>query len=99
MLNTHDPTTVLLLLFGGVMLLLYGVRLVTDAMERALGARLRLVMMTLAQRPVAAFVAGVVATVLTQSSSATASVLVGLVSAQLVPLAAAAIMLLGAAVG
>lgn len=99
MLNTHDPTTVLLLLFGGVMLLLYGVRLVTDAMERALGARLRLVMMTLAKRPVAAFVAGVVATVLTQSSSATASVLVGLVSAQLVPLAVAAIMLLGAAVG
>ncbi len=99
MLNTHDPTTVLLLLFGGVMLLLYGVRLVTDAMERALGARLRLVMMTLSQRPVAAFVAGVFATVLTQSSSATASVLVGLVSAQLVPLAAAVIMLLGAAVG
>jgi phosphate:Na+ symporter len=99
MLNTHDPTTVLLLLCGGVMLLLYGVRLVTDAMERALGARLRLVMMTLAQRPLAAFVAGVFATVLTQSSSATASVLVGLVSAQLVPLAAAVIMLLGAAVG
>ncbi len=99
MLNTHDPTTVLLLLCGGVMLLLYGVRLVTDAMERALGARLRLVMMTLAQRPLAAFVAGVFATVLTQSSSATASVVVGLVSAQLVPLAAAVIMLLGAAVG
>jgi phosphate:Na+ symporter len=36
---------------------------------------------------------------LTQSSTATASVMVGLVSAQLVPLAAAVIMLLGAAVG
>ncbi len=99
MVKTHDPTTVLLLLFGGVMLLMYGVRLVTDAMERALGARLRQTMMTLAQRPFAAFVAGVVATVLTQSSSATASVLVGLVSAQLIPLAAAAIMLQGASVG
>ncbi|MGI2904421.1 Na/Pi cotransporter family protein [Tolypothrix sp. VBCCA 56010] len=99
MVNTDDPTIVLLLLFGGVMLLLYGVRLVTDAMQRALGARLRLVMMTLSQRLGAAFMAGVVATVLTQSSTATASVLVGLVSAQLVPLAAAVVMLLGAAVG
>ena len=99
MVNTNDPTRVLLLLFGGVMLLLYGVRLVTDAMERALGARLRLAMMTLAKRPFAAFVTGVITTVLTQSSSATASVLVGLVNAQLVPLTAAAIMLQGAAVG
>ncbi|QDL10159.1 Na/Pi cotransporter family protein [Brasilonema octagenarum UFV-E1] len=99
MVKTNDPTIVLLLLFGGVMLLLYGVRLVTDAMERALGARLRLAMMTLAERPFAAFVTGVITTVLTQSSSATASVLVGLVSTQLVPLAAAAIMLQGAAVG
>ena len=64
MVNTHDPTSVLLLLFGGVMLLLYGVRLITDAMERALRARLRLAMMTLAQRPFTAFVTGVVATVL-----------------------------------
>ncbi|MGI8500880.1 MAG: Na/Pi symporter [Hassallia sp.] len=99
MVNTHDPTTVVLMLFGGVMLLLYGVRLVTDAMESALGARLRLTMMTLGQRPLAAFMTGVGATLLTQSSSATASVLIGLVSAQLIPLAAAAIILQGAAVG
>ena len=46
MVNTHDPTSVLLLLFGGVMVLLYGVRLITDAMEPALGARLRPAMMT-----------------------------------------------------
>jgi phosphate:Na+ symporter len=99
MLKNHDPTLVLILLFGGSMLLLYGVRLVTDAVERSFGARLRLTMMTLANRPFAAFVAGIVVTTLTQSSTATASVMVGLVNAQLVPLAAAVIMLLGAAVG
>ena len=87
------------MLVGGSMLLLYGVKLVTNAMERALGARLRLAMMSLARRPLAAFVSGIVVTLVTQSSTATASVMVGLVNAQLVPLAAAVIMLLGAAVG
>ncbi|WP_445630113.1 Na/Pi cotransporter family protein [Nostoc sp. DSM 114167] len=99
MLKTQDPTQVLILLIGGSTLLLYGVRLVTDAMERALGSRLRLVMMRLARHPLAAFISGIIVTMLTQSSTATASVMVGLVSAQLVPLAAAVIMLLGAAVG
>lgn len=99
MLKTHDPTHLLVLLVGGSMLLLYGVKLVTDAVERAFGARLRLIMMTLATRPIAAFGAGMAVTLLTQSSTATASVMIGLVSAQLVPLAAAIVMLLGAAVG
>lgn len=99
MLKAQDPTQVLILLIGGSTLLLYGVRLVTDAMERALGSRLRLVMMRLARRPLAAFLSGTIVTMLTQSSTATASVMVGLVSAQLVPLAAAVTMLLGAAVG
>ncbi len=99
MLKTHDPTHLLVLLVGGSMLLLYGIKQVTDAMERAFGARLRLVMMTLATRPVAAFGAGIIVTMLTQSSTATASIMIGLVSAQLVPLAAAIVMLLGAAVG
>ncbi|MEI1376774.1 Na/Pi cotransporter family protein [Nostoc sp. UHCC 0926] len=99
MLKTHDPTQILILLIGGSTLLLYGVKQVTDAMERALGSRLRLAMITLAKRPIAAFVSGMIVTMLTQSSTATASVMVGLVSAQLVPLATAVIMLQGAAVG
>ncbi|WP_088888868.1 Na/Pi cotransporter family protein [Leptolyngbya ohadii] len=99
MLKTHDPTHLLVLLVGGSMLLLYGVKQVTDAMERAFGARLRLIMMNLATRPVAAFGSGVIITLLTQSSTATASIMIGLVSAQLVPLTAAVVMLLGAAVG
>ncbi|WP_158054869.1 hypothetical protein [Scytonema sp. HK-05] len=32
MVNTHDRTSVLLLLFGGVMLLLYGVRLTSSSL-------------------------------------------------------------------
>ncbi len=99
MLKTHDPTHLLILLLGGSMLLLYGVKQVTSAMERACGARLQLVVMALANRPLAAFGAGLGITILTQSSTATASIMIGLVNTQLVPLAAAVVMLLGAAVG
>lgn len=99
MLKTQDPTHLLVLLVGGSMLLLYGVKLVTEAMEQAFGSRLRLVMMSLAKRPLAAFGSGILVTLLTQSSTATASIMIGLVSAQLIPLATAVVMLLGAAVG
>ncbi len=99
MFDTTSPTAVLGLLVGGVMLLLYGVRLITDSMQHAAGARLRRATMALARRPFAAFGVGVLATALTQSSSATSSLLVGLVSAQLVPLSAAVVMALGTNVG
>jgi len=99
MFDTATPTTILGLLVGGVLLLLYGVRLITDSMQRAAGVRLRRAFMALAQRPLAAFGVGVLATAMTQSSSATSSLLVSLVSAQLVPLSAAVVMVLGANVG
>lgn len=99
MLKTHDPTHLLVLLMGGSMLLLYGVKQVTNSVEQAFGARLRLTMMSLASRPLAALGSGVGITLLTQSSTATASIMIGLVNAQLVPLTTAIIMLLGAAVG
>lgn len=99
MLKTNDPTHLLVLLVAGSMLLLYGVKQVTAAMQQAFGARLQLVMMSLASRPLAAFGSGVAVTMLTQSSTATASIMIGLVSTQLIPLATAIVMLLGAAVG
>ena len=99
MVDMATPTAVLGLLVGGVLLLLYGVRLVTDAMQRAAGARLRRATMLLARRPLAAFGIGVLATALTQSSGATSALLVGLVSAQLVALPTAVVVLLGANVG
>ncbi len=54
MFDTTTPTAVFGLLVGGVMLLLYGVRLVTDAMQRAAGTRLRRTIMLLSKKPLAA---------------------------------------------
>lgn len=99
MVNTATPLSVLGLLLGGVLLLLYGVRLVTEAMQRATGMRVRRAMTLLARFPAAAFGVGALATLLTQSSGATSALLVGLVSTQLVPMTAAIVMLLGANVG
>ena len=99
MFDATTPTIVLGLLAGGVMLLLYGVWLITDAMQRAAGARLRRATMKLAGHPFATFGVGVLATALTQSSGATSALLVGLVSTQLIPLTVAIILLLGANVG
>jgi len=50
-----NPTAVLGLLLGGVLLLLYGIRVVTDGMQRVAGARLRRATMALARRPLTAF--------------------------------------------
>jgi phosphate:Na+ symporter len=99
MATTSNPTMVVGLLLGGALLLLYGLRLLSEAMQRATGPRLQKATMALAQRPFMAFGVGVVATALTQSSSATSSLLVELVNAELVPLTTAFVMILGTNVG
>lgn len=99
MFDTTTPTTILGLLVGGTLLLLYGVRLIADSMQLAAGARLRRATMALARRPLATFSVGVLATALMQSSSAISALLVGLVSTQLVELPAAVVLVLGANVG
>mgnify|MGYP001172913778 CR=1 FL=1 len=99
MINIITPTTALGLVFGGVMSLLYGIRLITDAMQQDAGARLRRSLILLTKHPLAAFSTGVVVTTLTQSSGVASSLLVGLVSAQLLSLRVAITTLLGTNVG
>lgn len=99
MFDTTSPTTILGLIFGGVLSLLYGVRLVTDAMQRDARTRLRRSLTILTNYPLAAFVIGMGMTMLTQSSGATSSLLVGLVSIGLLKLPVAIITLLGTNVG
>jgi phosphate:Na+ symporter len=99
MVNTTNPTAILGLIFGGVLVLLYGVKLITHAMQRDAGARLRRSLAVLTKYPFAAFGVGVGLTMLTQSSGATSSLLVGLVSVGLLELQGAIITLLGANVG
>ena len=99
MVNPTNPTAILGLIFGGVLSLLYGIRLITDAMQRDAGTWLRRSLMLLTKHPLTAFSTGVVVATLTQSSGVASSLLVGLVSAQLLSLTVAIITLLGTNVG
>src|SRR5260221_7372544 len=91
MFDTTNPTAILGLIFGGVLVLLYGVQLITHAMQRDAGARLRRSLVVLTKHPLAAFGVGMGITMLTQSSGATSSLLVGLVSVGMLELRVAII--------
>ncbi|MBO0796819.1 MAG: Na/Pi symporter, partial [Ktedonobacteraceae bacterium] len=95
----NSPTMVLGLLVAGVLLLLYGVHLITDTLQNTINRRIRSALAMLSQRPIVALVLGILAAAVTQSSSATSSLLVGLVSTQMISLNIAFLMNLGANIG
>jgi phosphate:Na+ symporter len=99
MVNSINPTTVVGLIFGGVLALLYGIHLISDAMRQEAGVWLQHSLMWLSRSPLIALGMGIGMTLLTQSSGATSSLLVGLVNAQVLPLTAAIITLLGTNIG
>src|SRR5438445_137014 len=75
--------TVLLALFGGMALLLYGIRLSGEALQRALGGRLRTLLTGLSRNRILAVVSGAAITAIIQSSAATTLMLIGFVAAGL----------------
>jgi phosphate:Na+ symporter len=91
--------TVLLSLFGGVALLLYGIQLTGDSLQRAAGARLRGILTGLSRHRILAVVSGAVVTGVIQSSSATTIMLIGFVSAGLMAFRQTLGVILGADIG
>ncbi|EFH83441.1 Na/Pi cotransporter family protein [Ktedonobacter racemifer] len=94
-----SPTTVVSFLIAGVLLLLYGVQQISDIFQKTMSVRLRSALATLSRRPWMALLLGLITTAITQSSSATSSLLVGLVNTQFITLTTAFFMLLGANIG
>src|SRR6266540_6559802 len=90
---------VLFSLLGGTALLLYGVRLVGEGLQRAAGTRLRHVLSTLTGNRFKALAVGAGVTALLQSSSATTVMLVGFASAGLLSLRQTIGVILGADIG
>jgi len=90
---------VLFSLLGGTALLLYGVRLVGEGLQRAAGARLRHVLTTLSGNRLRALAVGAGVTALLQSSSATTVMLVGFASAGMLSLRQTIGVILGADIG
>ncbi len=94
-----DANLVLFSLLGGTALLLYGVRLVGEGLQRAAGPRLRGVLAQLSGNRFKALAIGAGVTALLQSSSATTVMLVGFASAGLLSLRQTIGVILGADVG
>jgi phosphate:Na+ symporter len=91
--------TVLLALFGGMALLLYGIRQSGEALQRAAGGRLRHLLTGLVRNRLMAVLSGAAVTAIIQSSAATTLMLVGFVSAGLMTFRQTLGLILGADIG
>lgn len=92
-------TLMLFTLLGEVALLLYGIKLAGDGLQKAAGARIRGILSTLTRNRLVAVVVGAVITILLQSSSATSVMLIGFVSSGLLALPQTIGVILGADIG
>jgi phosphate:Na+ symporter len=89
----------LVALFGGLALLLYGMRLIGDGLQRAAGGRLRHLLTSLTRNRFAAVGSGALVTAIIQSSSATTLMLIGFVSTGLLSFRQSLGVILGADIG
>ncbi|MCK9417856.1 MAG: Na/Pi cotransporter family protein [Nitrospirae bacterium] len=86
-------------LFGGMLLLLYGIKILNDGLQNAAGSRIRSLLRSLTSNRFAAVGGGAFITGLIQSSSATSVMLVGFVSAGLMSFRQTLGVILGADIG
>ncbi len=86
-------------LFGGMLLLLYGIKLLNDGLQNAAGSKIRSLLRSLTSNRLAAVGGGAFITGLIQSSSATSVMLVGFVSAGLMSFRQTLGVILGADIG
>lgn len=86
-------------LFGGILLLLYGIKMVNDGLQQAAGSKIRSLLHSLTSNRLTAVGTGAFITGLIQSSSATSVMLVGFVSAGLMSFRQSLAVILGADIG
>ncbi len=86
-------------LSGGVLLLLYGIKLLNDGLQNAAGSKIRSLLRSLTSNRLSAVGGGALITGLIQSSSATSVMLVGFVSAGLMSFRQTLAVILGADIG
>ncbi|WP_210365949.1 Na/Pi cotransporter family protein [Bacillus sp. REN3] len=85
--------------FGGLGIFLYGIKFMGDGLQKSAGERLRDVLDRFTTNPIMGVFAGLIVTVLVQSSSATTVITVGLVSAGFMTLRQAIGVIMGANIG
>lgn len=97
--ETLSLAPMLIGLAGGLALFLHGMTMMSDAMRAMAGSRLKDIMARLAGNRWSALLTGIVVTAVVQSSSVTSVIAIGFVSAGILTLGQALVVIMGAAVG
>ena len=90
---------IIIALFGGLGLFLYGMKIMGDGLENALGEKLKKIFEKITSSPIKGVATGAIITGVIQSSSATTVMVVGFVNAGLMNLYQAAAVIMGANIG
>jgi phosphate:Na+ symporter len=94
-----SPMEVIFTFLGGLGLFLYGIKQMGDGLQATAGDRLREILNKMTSNPLLGILAGIIITVLIQSSSGTTAITIGLVSAGFMTLKQAIGVIMGANVG
>ena len=86
-------------LFGGLGLFLYGMKMMGDGLENAAGSKLKFILNKVTANPISSVLVGTFVTILMQSSSATTVMVIGFVNSGLLNLVQATGIIMGANIG
>ncbi|MDO5573323.1 MAG: Na/Pi cotransporter family protein [bacterium] len=86
-------------LAGGLAMFLFGMNMMSEALQKAAGEKMKKILALLTKNPVLGVLAGTLVTAVLQSSSATTVMIIGFVSAGLMTLPQAISVILGANIG
>lgn len=86
-------------LFGGLAVFIYGMNMMSECLQKAVGEKMKAVLALLTKNPVLGVLAGALTTAVLQSSSATTVMAIGFVSAGLMTLPQAISIIFGANIG
>jgi phosphate:Na+ symporter len=98
-INTLEIGTILMGLFGGLALFLFGMDQLTHALKKAAGGRMKALLARLTTNRFKATFAGTLVTAVVQSSSVTTVLVVGFISAGLMTLTQSVGVIMGANIG
>lgn len=94
-----DAKELIFMFVGGLGIFLFGIRYMSDGLQKAAGDRLRTILEKMTSSPLKAVLAGTLVTAIIQSSSGTTVLAVGLVNAGLLTLRQAIGIIMGANIG
>ncbi len=98
-MTTIESVKTIISAFGGIALLLYGMHVLGDGLEKISGGRMEKVLEKLTNNIIKAVVLGALVTAVVQSSGATTVIVVGLVNAGILKLSSAVGIIMGANIG